>query len=74
MPANKLTLFQHLNYLSQTLTRTRNSHNITQEELAQALGVSTQSIRRWEERDFKSTSLANFIKIVKYLEERGIQL
>ncbi|MBW4633580.1 MAG: helix-turn-helix transcriptional regulator [Iphinoe sp. HA4291-MV1] len=56
------------------MSRTRSKANVTQEELAKTLGVSTQSIIRWESRNFESTSLANFLKILQYLESKGVEL
>ena len=48
----------------------RESLNLTQEKLAQELGVSVMTIRRWEEGKHQPSSLA--LRELKRLQKEGV--
>lgn len=63
---------ENLIKLSQDIVRKRSIAGITQTEIADAIGVSIGSISRWESTNFSSTKLTDLIKLIRYLEQRGV--
>lgn len=58
--------------LSQDVVRKRILYNITQIEIANAIGVSPGTICRWESRFYKYTRICDLIAIILYLESKGV--
>ena len=56
--------------LGNTILRLRTEHNLSQEDLAAALGVSRQSISKWE----TNASTPELDKLVKLSEVFGVSL
>lgn len=55
--------------VSQEIERLRKRKKISQEKMAESVGVSTQTYRRWKESSFQNTKIADFILLLKCLEE-----
>lgn len=51
----------------------RSKLNISQHELAKMLGVSFQSVNRWENGHFEPTKIVK-VRLIKLLEENNIAL
>lgn len=53
--------------LNEVIKKLRTAHNLTQVELASALGVSKQCVSNWE-NDYIQPSIEMLIKIAKYFK------
>lgn len=56
---------------SKAVLELRSKLNISQHELANLLGVSFQSVNRWENRHFEPTKIVN-VRLEKMLKENDI--
>lgn len=54
--------------VSQEIERLRKRKKISQEKMAESVGVSTQTYRRWKESAFQNTKVSDFILLLKCLE------
>lgn len=61
-----------INY-SKAILELRSKLNISQHELANMLGVSFQSVNRWENGHFEPTKIVK-VRLLKLLEENNIAL
>ncbi len=61
-----------INY-SKAILELRSKLNISQHELANLLGVSFQSVNRWENGHFEPTKIVK-VRLLKLLEENNIVL
>ena len=61
-----------INY-SKAILELRSKLNISQHELAKMLGVSFQSVNRWENGHFEPTKIVK-VRLIKLLEENNIAL
>lgn len=59
--------------LTHNIVRKRTLHNITQQEMAQAVGVAVGTLSRWESNNFKSTKISDLVKLLNYLESKGVK-
>lgn len=59
--------------ISQNIVRKRTLHSITQNEIANHIGVSVGTLSRWEATDFSSTKLSDLVKLINYLESKGVR-
>lgn len=59
-----------INY-SKAILELRSNLNISQHELANLLGVSFQSVNRWENGHFTPTKIVK-VRLIKLLEENNI--
>jgi transcriptional regulator with XRE-family HTH domain len=59
--------------LTQNIVRKRTLHGITQTEMAQAVGVAVGTLSRWESSNFKSTKISDLVRLLNYLESKGIK-
>ena len=63
-----------MNYnYSKAILELRSKLNISQHELANLLGVSFQSVNRWENGHFEPTKIIK-VKVDKLLKENGIEV
>ena len=58
---------------SKAIVELRSKLNISQHELARILGVSFQSVNRWENCHFEPTKIVK-VRIDKLLKDNGIEL
>ncbi len=58
---------------SKAIVELRSKLNISQHELARILGVSFQSVNRWENGHFEPTKIVK-VRIDKLLKDNGIEL
>ena len=56
---------------SKAILELRSKLNISQQELANMLGVSFQSVNRWENGHFEPTKIVK-VRLIKLLEENNI--
>ena len=61
-----------INY-SKAILELRSKLNISQHELANMLGVSFQSVNRWENVHFEPTKIVK-VRLIKLLEDNNIVL
>ena len=64
---SKRLLLEALDGLPKTLIRARISAGITQEGLAQRLGLKTQQVQRYEATEYETASFARILKVVHAL-------
>ncbi|MDD6226784.1 MAG: helix-turn-helix transcriptional regulator [Bacilli bacterium] len=65
-------IYMEYNY-SKAILELRSKLNISQHELANILGVSFQSVNRWENGHFEPTKIVK-VRVDKMLKDNGIVL
>jgi DNA-binding XRE family transcriptional regulator len=66
-------IVRDIELLQYNIVRKRNLSSITQSELAVNVGVSIGTLNRWERESFRSTKLRDLLKVIAYMESRGVK-
>jgi DNA-binding XRE family transcriptional regulator len=66
-------IVRDIELLQYNIVRKRNLSSITQSELAANVGVSIGTLNRWERESFRSTKLRDLLKVIAYMESRGVK-
>jgi DNA-binding XRE family transcriptional regulator len=70
---DKNMIVRDIELLQYNIVRKRNLSSITQSELAANVGVSIGTLNRWERESFRSTKLRDLLKVIAYMESRGVK-
>ena len=57
--------------ICQNLKRVRDINHITQYDLAEICGVTSQSVWRWENTHYQSITFEHLISIIRYIESKN---